>query len=100
MSDAVKAYRSITATKEFRELERLREKVALDEANALSTAESRGEKRADEKWQGVVADKDAVIADKDAALAEKDVALADKNAENERLRKENAELRARRVKNK
>ena len=34
----------------------------------------------DEKWQGVVADKDAALADKDAALADRDAALADRDA--------------------
>ena len=29
----------------------------------------------EEKWQGVVADKDAALADKDAALADKDVEI-------------------------
>ena len=74
MSDAIQAYRSITADEEFRHMELLREMAELDEANAMSVAEERGEKRADEKWQGVVAEKDA---------------------ENKRLMKENAELRAR-----
>ena len=34
----------------------------------------------DEKWQVVVADKDAAIADKDAAIADKDAAIADRDA--------------------
>jgi len=37
-------------------------------------------READEKWQNIVADKDAALADKDAALADKDAALADKDA--------------------
>ena len=48
----------------------------------------------DEKWQGVVADKDAVIADKDAALADKDAALAKKDAEIADKDAEIARLRA------
>jgi hypothetical protein len=59
-----------------------------DEAQALGNAERRGERRADAKWESVVAEKDAALANKDAALANKD-------AENERLRQELAELRAR-----
>jgi len=66
MKQAIGAYRHVTATPEFREIERLRSKARHDEAQALKNAERRGEKRgeerADEKWQGVVADKDAEIA--------------------------------------
>jgi predicted transposase/invertase (TIGR01784 family) len=77
MQEAIGAYRSITATSEFREMERLRSKARRDEAQALYHAEligeergeKRGEKRADKKWQGVVADKDAEIAKLRAMLA-------------------------------
>ena len=80
MSQAVSAYRSVSASGEFKELERLRLRARLDEANALSNA--RREER--EKWQGVVAEKDATLAEKDATLAEKDkthaATLAEVNA--------------------
>jgi predicted transposase/invertase (TIGR01784 family) len=86
MKQAIGAYRSITATEEFKELERLRSRARHNEAAALRNA--RLEERA--KWQGVLdavlADKDAVLADKDAALADKDAALADKEAEIAQLR--------------
>ena len=65
MSQAVEAYRGITATEEFKYLEILRARTRHDEAQAIYNAE----KRRDEHWQGV----------------------AD---ENERLRRELAELRA------
>ena len=78
MSEAIEAYRSITADEKFRHIELLREMAECDEAQALGNAERRGEKlgekSADTKWQSVVAEKDA---------------------ENERLRQELAELRAR-----
>jgi hypothetical protein len=48
----------------------------------------------DEKWQGIVAEKDTALAEKDTALAKKDTALAEKDAENEQLRVQLAELRA------
>ena len=66
MSEAVEAYRGVTATDEFRSLEWLRAKTRHDEAQALSNARRQGAEAEREKWQ----------------------------AENERLRLELAELRA------
>jgi len=100
VKQAIGAYREIVASPEFRELERLRADVRHNEASALLNAQRKAEKAEREKWQGVVADKDAALADKeaaladmdatladkDAALADKDAALADKDAEIERLR--------------
>jgi predicted transposase/invertase (TIGR01784 family) len=42
MNEAIGAYRTVTASREFLELERLREKAAHDEAQALGNAERRG----------------------------------------------------------
>ena len=79
MQEVIDAYRSVTASAEFRELERLRSKALHDEAQALYDAEQRGlgrglekgrseglekgrsEER--EKWQSVVAEKEALIAE-------------------------------------
>jgi len=69
MKEAINAYHQITAASEFREAERLRSKARHDEAQALYHA--RQQER--EKWQTVIADKDA---------------------ENEQLRKQIAELQA------
>jgi predicted transposase/invertase (TIGR01784 family) len=70
MEQAIEAYRHITATDEFRELERLRTLARHNEAAALGNArrEATAEERA--KWQGVLADKDAALANKDATVAE------------------------------
>lgn len=68
MSQAVKAYRGITATEEFKYLEILRARARHDEAQAIRNAE----RRRDEHWQSVA-------------------------EENERLRQELAELRAQRA---
>ncbi|MCL1857725.1 MAG: Rpn family recombination-promoting nuclease/putative transposase [Oscillospiraceae bacterium] len=68
MKEAIGAYRHVSATKEFRELERMRSKARHDEAQALKNAEERGEKRSDRKWKSVVADKDAIIAELQAKL--------------------------------
>ena len=57
MSQAVEAYRGITALEEYRYMETLRERARHDEASALAHAA----KVEREKWQGVVADKDAEI---------------------------------------
>jgi len=90
VEQTLEAYRNITATDEFKELERMRSLARHNEASALKHA--REQER--EKWQGVVADKDAVITDqaaviteqkaenekKDVALVEKDTALAEKEA--------------------
>jgi predicted transposase/invertase (TIGR01784 family) len=75
MSDAIEAYRSITADEKFRYIELSREMAAHDEAQRMSNAR----KQEREKWESVVAEKDA---------------------ENERLRLEIAELRARLDENK
>jgi hypothetical protein len=77
MNEAINAYHRITVTPEFREMERLRSIARHNEASALRYA--RQEER--EKWQSVIADKDAKLADKDAKLADKD-------AEITRLRKQ------------
>ena len=83
MSQAINAYRQVSATDEFKEIERLRSRARHNEASALGHA--RREER--NKWQhlitdlrGTVADKDAELADKNAVLADKDAALADKDA--------------------
>jgi len=65
MEQAINAYKKITVTPEFRELERQRSYARHNEAAALRHA--REQER--EIWQGVVADKDAEIADKDAEIA-------------------------------
>ena len=90
MREAIEAYRHVTVSPEFKELERLRSRARATEASALGHA--RREER--EKWESVVAGKDAALADKDAALANKDAALADNATEIETLRKQLAELQA------
>ncbi len=86
MEEAIKAYRHVTATDEFKEIERLRSRARHNEASAIgharreAKAEGRREGKAEgrrqgeqaerKKWQGVVADKDADLADKDALIAE------------------------------
>ena len=81
MKQAIGAYRAATATDEFRQLERMRADARNREASALGHARREGYREADEKWQGVVADKDAEIAGKDAEIAGKDAEIAGKDAE-------------------
>jgi predicted transposase/invertase (TIGR01784 family) len=66
MTQAIGAYRHVSATEEFKEIERLRSRARHNEASALGHA--RREER--EKWQGIVAEKDAALADKDTKIAE------------------------------
>jgi predicted transposase/invertase (TIGR01784 family) len=70
MKEAITAYRHVSASPEFQEMERMRSKAGHDEAQALKNATLKGEKRADKKWQKVVDDKDALIAELRARLGE------------------------------
>ena len=57
MSQAINAYYTITASSEFREKERLREKARHDEAQALFHAEQKGkQKEKIEIAQNMIAD--------------------------------------------
>jgi hypothetical protein len=64
VTQAIGAYREITVSPEFRELERLRADARHNEAAALHHAAEVERK----KWQSVVADKDTEIADRDAEI--------------------------------
>jgi len=79
MKQAISAYRVVTATDEFKELERLRSRARHDEASALGNARREAIREADKKWEVVVAEKDA---------------------ENEQLRNQIASLEAQLTKNK
>jgi len=65
VTEAIGAYREVVVSPEFRELERLRANARHNEASALANAE----RREREKWEVVVADKDAALADKDTEIA-------------------------------
>ena len=70
MSQAIEAYRHVSASEQFKEIERLRSLARHNEASALGHAERQGAEREREKWQGVVADNDAEIARLRALLGE------------------------------
>jgi hypothetical protein len=70
MEQAIKAYRHVTATDEFKELERQRSYAAHNRTAALRHAKSEGYREADEKWQGIVAEQAAQIAELRARLGE------------------------------
>ena len=76
MKQAIEAYKTVSASPEFLELERMRAKARNDEAQALHNARLEESKR----WLAVVENKDIELADKDAAIAGKDAAIADKDA--------------------
>ena len=72
MSQAVSAYRSVSASGEFKELERLRDRARRDEASALAYARREGarlgERKAAKKWQAVLAERDRAVAAAEAEL--------------------------------
>jgi len=72
MKQAIGAYRHVTATDEFKELERLRSRARHNEASALGKAR-RDERK---KWEGVVADKDAALADNKTTIEEQAAEIA------------------------
>ena len=72
MGEAIKAYRGVTATEEFKSLEWLRAKTRRDESNALSHARKQERQQRDEHWQGIVVN---VTAEKDARIAELEAQL-------------------------
>ncbi|GHS90169.1 hypothetical protein AGMMS49957_15390 [Synergistales bacterium] len=86
MEEAIGAYRGITATDEFKEIERLRTLARHNEASALGHARREATAKANAKWQAVVANKDAALANKETALANKDAEIAANKAEIARLR--------------
>jgi hypothetical protein len=61
VTQAIGAYREITVSPEFREIERLRADARHNEASALQHAAEIATEIADERWQSIVADKDAEI---------------------------------------
>jgi hypothetical protein len=62
MGEAITAYKKVSVSPEFREVERLRSKARHDEAQALFNARREERELANNRWQSVVADKDAEIA--------------------------------------
>ena len=75
INEVVTAYRKLSQSPEFHILETQRIMAEADEAQAMGNAERRGEARANERWESIVADKDTELADKDAVLANKDAEI-------------------------
>ena len=61
MEKTIEAYRRVTASEEFKELERLRIKASHDEAQALFTAEKRGAEIERKKWQKIADENERLI---------------------------------------
>ena len=76
MNQAIVAYRSVTADEKFKELERQRKYAAHNKASALGHARREATKAERDKWQGVVADKNAALAEQAALIAELRIQLA------------------------
>jgi len=77
MKQAIEAYRHVSATDEFREIERMRSRARHNEASALGNARREGmaqgitlgAEQERSKWEIVVANKYAALEDKDAEIA-------------------------------
>jgi alkylhydroperoxidase family enzyme len=69
MQQAIKAYRHVSATDEFRTLERMRSDARRNEASALGNARREGAAEEREKWQGALAEKDTALAAQAAEIA-------------------------------
>jgi predicted transposase/invertase (TIGR01784 family) len=74
MREAIGAYRHVSATDEFKEIERLRSRARHNEASALRHA---AEVEA-AKWQGVVAEQAAALAEQTALIAELQARLGER----------------------
>ena len=85
---ATSLLREISKDEHERARLRSRRMWETDRISDLLTSEEIGEIREREKWQSIVADKDAKLADNEAKLADKDAKLADKDAEIARLKAE------------
>ena len=80
LSKAVSAYRTVTTSDDFKELERIRARARHNEAQAIYNAEQ----KLNEHWQGIVAEKDdhwqGIVDEKDdhwqGIVAEKDALIA------------------------
>ena len=59
MSQAIEAYRQAVVAPEFKELHRIRQKRHHDEVNAISYAKKQAAEEERQKWQDIVADRDA-----------------------------------------
>ena len=95
MSEAVEAYRGITATEEFKYLEILRARAGHDEAQAIRNAERRGAEAERQKWQSIA----EAERQKWQSVAEAERQERQSVAEEaERLRQELAEFKAQRAK--
>jgi hypothetical protein len=70
MTQMVNAYRKITNSPDYVDLERQRLMNRLDEGQALRHAKLLGAEEERDKWQDVVADKDAALAEQAARILE------------------------------
>jgi predicted transposase/invertase (TIGR01784 family) len=75
MAEAIEAFRHIAQTKDFKEIERLRDRARHNEASALAHAAD--VERV--KWQAVVAEKDAALAEQAAEIANLRARLEEKS---------------------
>jgi len=77
MSETIGAYRKVTSSSEFREIERLRTRARHDEAQAMH--------QRDKYWKGIVADKDAEIEHQAAEIENQAAEIENQATEIEKL---------------
>ena len=77
MTQAIEVYRQVSVSKEFLEIERMRDKMRVTEKAALTVARNEGKKEVqadfaekEARYQTDLADKDQVIADKDQVMVD------------------------------
>jgi hypothetical protein len=81
VKQAIKAYRQVVVSPEFREYERLRNDARHNEASALLNAKRIGYQEAAIEFQGIITEQAAALANRAAELAGKDAVLANQAAE-------------------
>jgi len=69
-STAIAQMKSLLGASGMKELERARHFAETNRASALGYARDEGYREADEKWRGVVANKDVALAEQAALIAE------------------------------
>ena len=80
ISEVVTAYRKVSKSREFREMERLMEKAEIDEASKLAKATRKGREEARKEYDAELTAKDNELTAKDNELTAKDALIKELQA--------------------